>query len=256
MNDTVENLSDLLSDDQIIENAKGCLEFPSDFGYFGSDETLWNTSAPTITKHRDSNNLENAAFEIAWEDLCNEFPDLAPEEGEDRMSQRPGKLYVFGASHWAVGWIEQIIVPVLKAPVDSLANITAADIHPAFVKALEIGVEFPHLEEADIKADEMNWEDVKKDIASWQKYLAEEPRNDPYIQAFTADELLSQLSDIVRESDDYYFGDEDAIPYTWFYEHRGEGPEVFSVLDLHALACWDEAVARNAEQVDGQGELF
>jgi hypothetical protein len=247
VNDTVEDLSDTLSDSQIIENAKGCLEYPSDFGYFGSDETLWKTSAPTITKHRDSSNLENAAFEIAWGDLCNEFPDLAPAEGEDRMEQRPGKFYVFGCSHWAVGWIEQIIVPVLKEP----GEVTLANIHPAFVKALELGSEFPHLEEADSRADDMNWEDVKKDIASWQEYLADR-QSDPYIKAFTADDLLQQLSEIMSESDDYRPGDEDSILYTWFYEHRGEGPEVFSVLDLHALCCWDEA----HQETDGQEGLF
>lgn len=254
MADIVEDLSDLLSDDQIIENAKSALEYPSDFGYFGSDETLWKTSAPTITKNRDSSNLENAAFDIAWEDLCGQFPDLAPENNEQTTDQRPGQLYIFGCSHWAVGWLEQIVVPVLKEP----GEVTLANIHPAFVKALELGVEFPHLEEADTRADDMNWEAVEKDISGWQTYLAE--RGDPFIKAFAASEMIAWLSEFTREdeyeSSNYMPGDEDSIPYSWFTDASREngGPQrrrIFGVRELHAALCWDEA----HQEVTGQEEL-
>lgn len=230
----------------VVEQAKAALEYPSDFGYFGNDETFYKTSAPTITKTRDSNNRENAAFDIAWETLCEEFPDLAPEDGKQTKDERPGKFYVFGASHWAVGWIEQIVVPVLKEP----GEITADNIHPAFEKALDLGVEFPYLDGADDRADEMNWNDVEKDIAGWQENLAER-QGDPYVKAFSANELLQQLSDVVRDSDDYQYGEEDSIPYSWYFNAEREGAGVFGVLELHALACWDEA----HQEVDGQEEL-
>lgn len=232
----------------ITEQAKAALEYPSDFGYFGSDETMWKTSAPTITKTRDSSNRENAAFDIAWEILCEEFPDLAPE-GEDKSQtkdERPGKFYVFGASHWAVGWIEQIVVPVLKEP----GEVTADNIHPAFERALDIGVDFPYLDGADERADELNWAGVEKDIEGWQKYLAEK-HSDTYVGAFPASELVSQLAEVVHESDDYLPGDEDSIPYSWYFNAEREGDGVFGVLELHALACWDEA----HQESDGQLEI-
>jgi hypothetical protein len=247
-------LSEELSDEQITENAKTVLEYPSDFGYFGNDKTLWVTRGPTIGRNRDSTNLENAAFEIAWETLCEEFPDLAPAEGADRLQEDSKKLYVFGCSHWAVGWTEQIIVPVLKVK----GEITLANIHPAFVKALELGLEFPHLEEADTRADDLNWEAVKEDIAKWQEFLADREA-DPYVKAFSADELLSQLSRITHDDEDisnnYMVGDEDSIPFSWYYdakrENEGSGRRIFGVLELHALACWDEA----HREVDGQEPL-
>lgn len=140
-----------------IEAASDVLTKPSDFGYFGSDESLWVTSAPTWTKHRDSENLEIVNFEIVWETLVAEFPALAP--AGDRKDENPGGFYVFGCGHWAVGWTEQIVVPVLKHP----GLVSASNLHPAFLRVCELGDQtklYPALPGAENRAAVLDAEDA------------------------------------------------------------------------------------------------
>lgn len=119
---------------EILEEAEAVLRKPDDFCYYGLDRTLWKTSGLTLLRHRDSADREIAVFEKAWRTLCAEFPDLAPADGVDRMEQNPGRLYVIGFGHWAVGHIDQIVVPVLHNP----GLVTPENIHPAFVRVLEL----------------------------------------------------------------------------------------------------------------------
>ena len=97
-------------------------------------QTLWKTSGLTLLRHRDSSDAESAAFERAWRTLCTEYSEIAPVAGADRMTQNPGGLYVFGASHWAVGRMGRLCAQYFCTK----GAMTLDNIHPAFVRLLEL----------------------------------------------------------------------------------------------------------------------
>lgn len=207
-----------------VEYAEQALTRPDDFGYYGDDESLWVTSAPTFGRNRDSENVEIANYEIVWENLVEKFPDLVKTD-QDRKDENPGGIYVFGAGHWACGWVEQIVVPVLKRP----GAITADNIHPAFIEvceAVEATRLYPALPGAEERAAEMDADQIVKDIKGWQEYIFTR-NHDPYIVEFTAEHLAQ-------------FAEDD-------YDWSSEG-----VIELHKRACWQESLA----QIDGQGVLL
>jgi hypothetical protein len=82
----------------IIEAARAALTRPSDFGYWGSDE-MFVTWGYTLSVHRDSDVLDRSNWQVITDDMLERFPDDCRIES---------------ASHWAVGWIEQLAVRVLR----------------------------------------------------------------------------------------------------------------------------------------------
>lgn len=157
-------------DASLLEAAAEALTMPSDFGYFGDDESLWVTSAPTYGRNRDSENTEVANFEAVCAGLSEQFPDLV-ENGEVTKDQRPGGVYIFGASHWASGWIEQVVVPVLK----NGGQITRENIHPAFVAVMEYvrsAQQYPLLPGAEKKYAELEAEDAAYE-QQWERENAD-----------------------------------------------------------------------------------
>lgn len=155
-----------------LEQAKDVLEKPSDFGYFGGDDALWFSSAPTWTKHRDSSNEDLANFEVVWSTLKTEFPDLFPADlDEDGNVARDFNhwpaIYVFGAGHWAVGHIDQIVVPVLADPTSPLA---ADNLHPAFIRVCEFGGQvksYPLLDGAEDILARLDHEQAQSEIRQY-----------------------------------------------------------------------------------------
>ncbi len=175
--------------EQYLEQAREVLERPSDFGYFGGDENLWVASAPTFSKNRASSNLDLANFDIVWEALKAEFPELFPdsldEDGypERDFSEWPA-IYVFGARHWAVGHIDQIVVPV---KLDPLTPLGPDNLHPAFIKVCEYANEvrsYPALDGAEERADTLNAEQITKGVQRYVGYLDDE-RVTPYAEKIT-----------------------------------------------------------------------
>jgi len=77
-----------------------------DYAYFGDLEKgdLW---ANTFSQHRDSDALDRSNFQVISQDLESRFPD---------------DVEIEGASHWAVGWTESVVVRML----DDEGNITDA----------------------------------------------------------------------------------------------------------------------------------
>jgi len=222
-----------------VDIAKDVLEMPRDFGYFGGDENLWKYSAPTFTKTRDSENVDLANFDIVWETLHTEFPDLFDGVDEDGYVSRDfnawPRIYIFGAGHWAVGHIDQIVVPVVQ---DRDRPVGPTNLHPAFIRVTELAEQtklYPALPGAEERAAEMDHQQIVKDIEGWQKFLAD--KGDPFINAFTAEQLFEHTADP--------FGDR---AYAWYYEGDSSGP---GVRDLHLLACWQDSLA----QADGQEVL-
>jgi len=163
--------------EQYVSSAVEVLEKPQDFGYFGSDDTLWNTSAPTWTKHRDSSNEDIANFEVVWNALAAEFPELLPEDlDDDHLPARNfnpgalGALYVFGAGHWAVGHIDQIVVPV---KLDGTRPVDVDNLHPAFIRVCEFGAQvraYPVLAGAEPVLARLQAEDQRSEA---RQYLAD-----------------------------------------------------------------------------------
>jgi len=153
-----------------VDVAKDVLQRPEDFGYFGNDDDLFRFSAPTFAKTRDSENFEVANFDVVWETLVEEFPDLINTE-QDRDVENPGGIYVFGAGHWAVGWVEQIVVPVFK---DKTKPLGPSNLHPAFVRVTQLAEQtqaYPVLPGAQERADELEHQQQIDDIASTLRYL-------------------------------------------------------------------------------------
>lgn len=227
-----EPTSDIVLNARYLEQAREVLERPGDFGYFGGDENLWVASAPTWTKHRDSENLEIANFEIVWEGLKAEFPDLFHDDLDDEgypsrdFNEWPA-IYVFGASHWAVGHIDQIVVPVLK---DKDQPLSASNLHPAFIKVCEYNTavrSYPALDGAEERADQLTSEQITKSVHELVAYL-DDDRVTPY-----ADQIAA-----------------------WWVETEGDGEEQYGywtddILKAHADLVLQEAYV----EAEGQQSL-
>lgn len=213
-----------------IDAANEVLTKPSDFGYFGSDDTLWVTSAPTFGRNRDSENVEIANFEIVWETLREEFPDLIaadPEDDDSRWNQNPGGIYIFGAGHWAVGHIDQIVVPVVK---DKARPVGPSNLHPAFIRVCEFAEQtklYPALPGAEERAAEMDRDQIAEDVNGWLDYLIE--RGETQLASYR-DEIVGYW--VVREEE-----------YDWSAD---------SIRQAHLDLTWDEAHA----PLPGQGVLL
>jgi hypothetical protein len=211
-----------------VDYAKDALQKPSDFGYFGDDEALFNTSAPTYGRNRDSESLENANFEIVWEALVAEFPSLV-NVGEDRNVENPGGIYVFHAGHWAVGWVEQIVVPVV---LDADKPVAADNLHPAFIRVSEFAEavrRYPALPGAKERAAVQDSEDEARSITSDLKYIGAP-------EGITVADVHAALS-------------EEGVSYDWYH---------VQVAEVLARAAEERAYEENAARntVAGQKELF
>lgn len=223
-------VTDALKLERAVNAAVEVLEKPGDFGYFGSDESLWVTSAPTWTKHRDSSNEDIANFEVVWNTLTAEFPHLVPactsctdgavdertlgpieaDTNRDNLLEctvcngtgqllddehypprdynppAPGALYVFGAGHWAVGHIDQIVVPV-KLHNDTPVGVD--NLHPAFLRLMELReavTAYPLLDGAE---DIVSRLEDESQLSEARQYLAEG----------ATDEQVRALRDVLLE---------------------------------------------------------
>jgi len=118
---------------------------PSDYGGFSPDGDYL-----LLSRNRGSGCLDNSNYEVAFarlKEVAAQFPP--PDEDEDRF----GWVYDFRANHWAIGWVEYLLVRA-DAPV---AVITAAeDIDNALA-------DYPVLDDEDvalrkIEAAQSYWE--------------------------------------------------------------------------------------------------
>lgn len=221
-----------------VEQAREVLEKPDDFGYFGSDTHLWKKSAPTWTKTRDSSNLELANFQIVWDALKAEFPELFPESLDedgypDRNFDDWPAIYVFGAGHWAVGHIDQIVVPV---KIDGRRPVAVDNLHPAFIRICEFLQQvkaYPALDGAEEIADSLTVEQIKKGVQQYVDYL-DDARVTPYL---------------------------DQIQQWWITREVLEGEEEFGywtddILKAHAGLTEEEAHAEHAVRFPAQADAL
>lgn len=127
---------DLARVEYTAEEIKAALTYPSDFGYSGDNEELYYplktwTHGP-VFRTRDSDLLEESNADCLIASL-----KAAVEAGEINEDD----FEVFGASHWAVGWVDHLafrivendgVTPTktaiwIKAWFDMLADYPVAD---------------------------------------------------------------------------------------------------------------------------------
>jgi len=89
------------NDPFLVEAAKAHLVPPGEFGErnFDGPDHIGETHMISISQNRDSNALDRSNFAVVSEDMLSRFP-------EDCEVMRFG--------HWACGWVESLIVRVLK----------------------------------------------------------------------------------------------------------------------------------------------
>ena len=192
-----------------LKHAEQALQTPDDFGYFGSDKSLWQSSAPTWGKHRDSENLDIANFQVVWDTLKAEFPELlwgtchycalpvvrrdgdvvanddtltctgeweGQPHGYDDVLDEEGypsrdfnewpAIYVFGAGHWAVGHVDNIVVPV---KLDPSRPVDVDNLHPAFIRVCDLvtaAVSYPALDGAEDILARLDLEEQREEVRS------------------------------------------------------------------------------------------
>jgi len=129
------------------EMAEKALTQPSD-SYFGNDN-LWITHGMSgFSKNRDSGCLEIANFKTVIHILENEF---GPQDAD-------GLWWINYSTHWAVGWVDQIMVKIVinkDNRIDDINNIT--DI---FKRCLEIHDEL----EVDPVLDEQIYSEILDEV--------------------------------------------------------------------------------------------
>jgi len=224
--------------DYYAEQAKAALQKPEDFGYFGGDTNLWKYSAPTWAKHRDSSNSEIANFDVVWEGLKERFPDLfregLDEEGYvDRNFDAWPSIYIFGAGHWAVGHIDQIVVPVVENPA---RPVGPSNLHPAFIAVMEyvdMQNAYPVLPGAEEKTAELDNADVINDIKGWLEYW--DRQDETELWSANLDWLVA-----------HYTVENDVESYHWDSDELRD-----EIVTQAAYAAYEE----NNQQIDGQQEL-
>lgn len=75
------------------EYTKAILDRPSNFAYFGDDDlSVWGTM---LTVNRDSEALQRSNWEVIKDDM---------------MARFPNDVKVLSTSHWAVGWLDELLV--------------------------------------------------------------------------------------------------------------------------------------------------
>jgi hypothetical protein len=75
--------------------------------YFGDRYIGWN-SIPNIGQHRDSTLLDQSNFDAAWNRL-NELSKHLTIPGDDNFPESDS-CQIIRMNHWAVGWVESIVI--------------------------------------------------------------------------------------------------------------------------------------------------
>lgn len=121
----------------IVEMAKLSLKQPSD-SWFGND-LLWNTHGMSgWNQHRDSSLIERANFNFVVDQLAENFGS----EDTD------GLWWINHASHWAVGWVDQIMVKVVNDPEQSIDEDNLTDIFSFCMELIDSSMDYVVLSDA------------------------------------------------------------------------------------------------------------
>lgn len=84
---------------ELIDKAKKALERPENFAYYGDLNEMDGWGRSGLVQHRDSDELGKSNWQVITKDLLERFPD---------------DFAIESSSHWAVGWIEELRVRVIR----------------------------------------------------------------------------------------------------------------------------------------------
>ena len=198
-----------MDDDILVKRAKQCLTRPDSFAYYGDIPMFESWGYSGIGQSRDSEALELSNYRRIFADMQEMFPD--EDMGENYLSW----VTDFRASHWAVGWVESIVVKVLYDPDEDITpqNITSAFRHIAGIAEF-LHREYPIYDEADLS--ELEYEEASdyfdqewsSMLRGWDEdYDGPEPSEDEKWHIWSEYDLVSRdnaawddkLAEYVRE---------------------------------------------------------
>lgn len=171
----------------ILERAKAAMIRPDNFAYFGDlDGSVWGRA---FGQSRDSDALERSNFEVITGDLLKRFPD-------DYVIER--------SNHWAVGWVDEGRIRVLKNPRKRLTEKNLTEAFRAVVAWKEKLENYPVADEEHYSAlefgefseyvtSEAKWYFAK--VRTWNSSADDMPDDFP-------EKLLSALSEEYSRVDD------------------------------------------------------
>lgn len=136
-----------MPDEMLVTAAQRCLTRPESFAYFGDLPLFESWGYSGIGQSRDSETAERSNYRRIFEDMGKLFPD------EDTETNMLSWVTDFRASHWAVGWVESIVVRVLYDADEDITpqNITSAFRHIAGI-ARYLRDDYPLYDESDYSA--------------------------------------------------------------------------------------------------------
>lgn len=169
------NFWDTLMTD-LVDKAKTALEHPEYFAYYGDLHEADGWGRTGLGQHRDSDELARSNWEVISKDLLERFPDDFATES---------------ASHFLVGWVEELRVRVVKEEA-----------------AAELDGNFDDLEEEDLT-------DAFKACIEWAEKLEDYPvADEEHYSRLEYEELIEYLSNEVpgewdRQRNDDCMGEDD-----------------------------------------------
>jgi hypothetical protein len=113
-------------DMDIADYAKLAITQPED-AWFGNDQLWYSHGMSGWNQHRDSEILERANFQFVTEELAEKFGDPDPD----------GLWWINHATHWAVGWVDQIMVRILEDPELPIEESNLTEIFKFCIELLE-----------------------------------------------------------------------------------------------------------------------
>lgn len=84
----------MVDENYAIKQAHEALQYPDSYINW-ADDGAYDTHAPIIGRNRDSGVLENSNWDVVSGDMLKRFPN---------------QCFIKGSKHWAVGWIDQLMV--------------------------------------------------------------------------------------------------------------------------------------------------
>lgn len=156
-----------------------------DFAYWG-DRDLGESWAITFSQHRDSDALERSNFRVIRADLERDFPDDVDD---------------IRCDHWAVGWIDHLLVRVL----DDSGEVT-----PAWRRVcewLDALADYPVADESDLSELEYDewWEWLERAVPSALRSADIEDDSPPL------DEIHAILTEVGLPAEHSYPDDDEIV---------------------------------------------
>jgi len=112
-----------------VKLAQEAMEKPEYYARWIDDEMFITYGYSGIAKHRDSNNYDKAHFDgtVNW---LSEREDIDEDDWN-----------VDGSKHWAVGWVDHLVVRILDKEIPH-DEITEEDINPLFIELVDIALDY------------------------------------------------------------------------------------------------------------------